>query len=130
MSNIKRTAAIGSVAILSIAGLAASPASAALSDCTSTRPVCLWNDSDWNGTRKTFTSTSGIIYNLTDYGFNDMMSSWANKMSSKDAEWFHDINAQGGSDCMNPVSSVAYVGWTNSDEASSVAVYSNASTCS
>ncbi len=130
MSNIKRTAAIASVAILSIAGLAAAPASAALADCKSTAPVCLWNDSDFNGTRKSFTSAAPTIYNLTNYAFNDMMSSWANKMSSKDAEWFHDINAQGGSDCMNPVSSVAYVGWTNSDEASSLAVYSNATTCS
>lgn len=42
--------------------------------------LCLWHDKDYSGRMLEFKSV-GYWQNLTNYGFNDQMSSWRNRTS-------------------------------------------------
>jgi hypothetical protein len=59
--------------------------------------------------------------NLTDYGFNDEMSSWRNKKNA-DAKWSYDVNGGGTRRCMQAESGATGLGDDN-DEASAVKVF-------
>lgn len=88
----------------------------------------MWADVNFNG-KRLFLGNSPTWKNFTDYAFNDMASSWANRSAARDAEWYYDINLQGDSGCMNVVTSVSSMGWRDNDEASSGIIYSNSSVC-
>jgi len=89
----------------------------ALSDCPSGW-LCLWQDSQFSGRMLQFQST-GTWQNLTNYGFNDLMSSWANKRVY-DSLWAYDANGGSTVRCMDSLSSSSYVGNTDNDKASSI----------
>lgn len=90
------------------------------SDCPSGW-LCLWQDRDYAGRMLQFRST-GSWQNLTDYGFNDEMSSWRNRRSA-DSKWAWHIDGGGTIRCMDSFSSTSYVGSGDNDEASSVRNY-------
>lgn len=89
----------------------------ALSDCPSGW-LCLWAASQFTGRMLQFQST-GSWQNLTNYGFNDVMSSWANKRSF-DSLWAYNVTGGGTVRCMDSLSSSSYVGNTDNDKASSI----------
>ncbi|MEW2121221.1 peptidase inhibitor family I36 protein [Streptomyces sp. NPDC005474] len=101
----------------------ASPA--ALRDC---RPgnFCLWQD-NWSGRMLSWTPSaalcSGFIINLTDFGFNDVASSWANNTDSGPQRYtvdvWHDIGA-GGSRLWTEIAGTSSQFVSENDEASSL----------
>lgn len=83
--------------------------------------LCLFQDKDWEGRMLQFQDT-GSWQNLTDYGFNDAMSSWRNRRSA-DSKWAWHINGNGTRRCMDSHSATSYVGSGDNDEASSIINY-------
>ncbi len=99
----------------------------AFSDCPDDW-VCLWQDRDFRGRMLQFREWQDGWQNLTNYGFNDEMSSWRNR-KNKDARWAWHTNGDGTRRCMNANSSSSYVGNGDNDEASSIRIYSDGSFC-
>lgn len=96
------------------------------SDCPSGW-LCLWEDRDYSGRMLKFQSTM-YWQNLTDYGFNDEMSSWRNRRGY-DSKWAWHTNGGGTRRCMDSYSSSNYVGSGDNDEASSIVNYVSDSYC-
>lgn len=96
------------------------------SDCPSGW-LCLWEDEDYGGRMLQFQST-GYWQNLTDYGFNDEMSSWRNRRAN-DSKWAWNTGGGGTVRCMDSGSSSSYVGSGDNDEASSIRNFLNDSQC-
>ncbi len=101
----------------------ATSAQASESDCPGSR-VCLWNDGNYTNGVKIL---SGSTTQLPD--FHDLMASWKNSYSTQDAKWFYDNNYSGTQRCMNSTSKNPYVGYTDNNEADSVAIYYNNTIC-
>jgi peptidase inhibitor family I36 len=80
----------------------------ALSDCPSGW-VCLWQDGSYSGRMLKWSSSGTAIAHLSDYGFNDEMSSWANKGSHL-ARWWTDASYSGTRHDMPAGSSSAHGG--------------------
>ncbi|WP_055524880.1 peptidase inhibitor family I36 protein [Streptomyces graminilatus] len=97
----------------------ASPA--ALADCGSGQ-FCLWQD-NWSGRMLSWTPSarlcSGFVINLTDFGFNDVASSWADKTQNYTVDVWHDIGA-GGSRLWTELPGTSSQFVTDNDEASSL----------
>lgn len=92
--------------------------------------TCLYDDANYGGRRLQW-SDPGTRINLTDYGFNDKMSSWRNR-NRLDARWFYNVNNFNNlraSRCMNANSSSSYVGYFDNDEASALAIYTDDRAC-
>jgi hypothetical protein len=66
------------------------------------------------------TGCDGIPGNLTDYGFNDMTSSWYNHTNFAPVWVYRDINGVGLLWTMSAQTMVVYVGDANNDKASSL----------
>jgi hypothetical protein len=90
----------------------------AFSDCPSGW-LCLWQDSNYSGRMLKF-HDAGYWQNLTNYGFNDEMSSWRNRRGL-DAKWSYDINGGGTRRCMDAGASASSV--NGNDEASSIKIF-------
>jgi len=96
--------------------------------------VCLWEDADYEGVRLTFTQcdTDGDgdcdWTNLAPLGFNDQMSSWWNA-KPVDARWAYDSSGGGTKRCLQPFTSLNWVGSADNDEASSVKIYKVSTAC-
>lgn len=99
----------------------------AFSDCPDTW-VCLWQDQNYAGRMLQFHDVTTNWQNLTDYGFNDQMSSWRNR-KNKDAKWAWDVGGGGVQRCMNANSSSSYVGSGDNDEASSIRIFGSNTIC-
>lgn len=97
-----------------------------LSDCP-TGWVCLFESANWTG-RLLKWSDPGTRADLSSYGFNDQMTSWANK-GPYDAAWFYNAGFSGTGRCMQPNSTSSYVGATDNDKASSFAIYTDSLAC-
>ncbi len=89
--------------------------------------LCLWHDEGYLGRMLEFQSV-GYWQNLTDYGFNDQMSSWRNR-TSHDAEWSYDINGGGTTRCMASGASAKYVGDGDNDQASAIKIFNTNGLC-
>lgn len=89
--------------------------------------TCLYEHDNFRGRRLQW-SDPGTRVNLPDYGFNDQMSSWINN-NSRDARWFYNHNSSGTTRCMQPNTSVTWVGEPDNDEASSLAIYTDNRAC-
>lgn len=98
-------------------------ANASESDCSASR-VCLWGGQNYTYGVKQLTASNP---NITD--FNDVMSSWKNSITTKDAFWHWDANYVNGGECMNSSSKSAWVGTHNNDELTSVYIYTNTTAC-
>lgn len=99
----------------------------AYSDCPSGW-VCLWDQVGYAG-RMLKWSSPGTRESMGNYGFNDQMSSWANKTGSLDAKWFYDGIESGISRCMNPGTSSSNVGTGDNDKMSGLSIYTNNNAC-
>jgi hypothetical protein len=81
--------------------------------------VCLWQDGGYAGRMLKWSSPGTAVAHLSDYGFNDEMSSWANRGSHL-ARWWVDASYQGTSHNMAAGTSSAHGG---DDQASSFKIY-------
>ncbi|MEU0095087.1 peptidase inhibitor family I36 protein [Kribbella sp. NPDC006257] len=81
--------------------------------------VCLWQDGSYSGRMLKWSSSGTSIAHLSDYGFNDEMSSWANRGSHL-ARWWTDASFNGTHHDMPAGSSAAHGG---GDTASSLKIY-------
>ncbi len=97
-----------------------------LADCPSGW-LCLWDSASFTG-RMLRWSSPGTRDDLSAYGFNDQMTSWANK-TNYDARWFYDAGFAGTARCMQPLTSLSNVGTTDNDKASSIAIYTDGAAC-
>jgi hypothetical protein len=66
--------------------------------------------------------------NLAPMSFNDKMSSWWNA-KSVDARWAYDAGGGGTKRCLQPFTSLNWVGSADNDEASSLKIFKNANAC-
>lgn len=107
-------------------GLQVSLVPMSLSDCPSNW-LCLWADASYTG-RMLRWSDPGTRDDLSAYGFNDQMTSWANK-TNYDGRWFYNAGFTGTTRCMQPHSSAINVGSTDNDKASSIAIYTDGAAC-
>jgi hypothetical protein len=114
-------------------------ASAATNSACASGLVCLWEDANYSGTRVTLSACDvdgdGACdwVNLGPMGFNDTMTSWKNR-KTVDAKWAWDANGGGTVRCMNagsqnPELDDDIFGNGDNDEASSVKIFKNATTC-
>jgi hypothetical protein len=87
--------------------------------------VCIWEKDNFTGRRLQFDDIK--LRNLTDWGFNDKMSSWYNRRGL-DARWYYDINGGGASRCMGDGARAAKLGGDN-DKASSLRIYGSSTAC-
>jgi hypothetical protein len=96
--------------------------------------VCVWEDADFAGTRVAFflcdIDGDGQCdwNNFAPWGFNDMVSSWWNN-KNVDAKWAYDSDGGGIKRCMQPNTQLNWVGSTDNDQASSLKIFKNSSTC-
>ncbi|WP_262064344.1 peptidase inhibitor family I36 protein [Streptomyces sp. STR69] len=92
-----------------------------MADCASGQ-FCLWQD-NWSGRMLSWTPStqlcSGFTINLTDFGFNDVASSWANNTQSYTIDVWHDIG-QGGSRLWTELPGTSSRFVTANDQASSL----------
>jgi hypothetical protein len=96
--------------------------------------VCLWRDAQYLSTRF-MTNTCDLTgdgvcdwYNLIQGGFNDLMSSWKNRMTV-DAKWSFNAGGGGTQLCMNAGSQNPQLSGANNDQASAVKIFTSASAC-
>lgn len=89
--------------------------------------LCLWQDSNYSNRMLQFYDVTSYWQNLTDYGFNDAMSSWRNR-KLKDAKWSYDTNGGGTQRCMESGSSASSLGGDN-DEASAIRIFDSDTIC-
>lgn len=89
--------------------------------------LCLWQDSNYSGRMLQFYDVTSYWQNLTDYGFNDAMSSWRNR-KLRDAKWSYDTNGGGTQRCMESGSSASGLGGDN-DEASAIRIFDSDTIC-
>lgn len=124
-SMYQRLAAIGAaVAVaLSMGVFAPSSAFAAESDCAANQ-ACFWRDASFSGGGKFLTASNP---NLID--FSDVMTSWKNSYTARDAGWYWDANYQGALNCMKHGVKNANVGYHDNDELSSVKIFSSTGVC-
>jgi Peptidase inhibitor family I36 len=85
--------------------------------------LCLFQHANWNGRMLQFRDT-GFWQNLTNYGFNDQMSSWRNRRGF-DARWAEHVGGNGFRRCMATGAAAAYVGDSDNDEASSIKIFTS-----
>jgi hypothetical protein len=96
--------------------------------------VCLWEDANYEGIRITLSQcdTNGDgdcdWTNLAPLNFNDDVSSWWNA-KPVDARWAYDANGGGTKRCLQPFTSLHWVGSADNDEASSLKIFKNANAC-
>ncbi len=94
--------------------------------------LCVFQNANFSGRRLQFNVPGEI--DLTDYGFNDQMSSWWNN-SNVDAKWFFNTGGYGNplnnfsAHCMKASTKNAYVGSGDNDQASSVELYTDNRAC-
>jgi hypothetical protein len=81
--------------------------------------VCLWHDGGYSGRMLKWSDPGTRVPHLSDYGFNDQMSSWANRGSHL-ARWWTDADYNGTHHDMPAGTSEAHGG---GDTASSFAIY-------
>jgi hypothetical protein len=89
--------------------------------------VCLWHDSNYAGRMLQFHDITTYWQNLTDYGFNDEMSSWRNR-KAVDAKWSYDVGGGGTQRCMDAGASASSLGGDN-DEASAIRIFGSSTIC-
>ena len=99
-------------------GVDVSMGPAVFGDCPSGW-VCLWQDGSYSGRMLKWSASGTSIAHLSDYGFNDEMSSWANRGSHL-ARWWTDASFNGTRHDMPAGSSAAHGG---GDTASSLKIY-------
>lgn len=91
--------------------------------------VCLFEHSNFQGRRLQWSDPGTRIRRLSDYGFNDKMSSWINN-SRYDAKWYRNANFDGNTNrgyCMDAGSRSARV--SPNDVASSFAIFTDNRAC-
>jgi hypothetical protein len=101
--------------------------SAATDGVCTTGYVCLWRDAQYVGTR-VMTNICCDWQNLAPFGFNDLMSSWKNRMTV-DAKWSFNAGGGGTQLCMNSGSQNPQLSGANNDQASAVKIFTSASAC-
>jgi hypothetical protein len=89
--------------------------------------VCLWRDAQYLSTR-VMTNVCCDWQNLAPFGFNDLMSSWKNRMTV-DAKWSFNAGGGGTQLCMNSGSQNPQLSGANNDQASAVKIFTSASAC-
>ncbi len=89
--------------------------------------LCLWQDSGYSGRMLQFQDVTSYWQNLTNYGFNDAMSSWRNRTAT-DAKWSCDINGGGTQRCMASGASASSLGGDN-DQASAIRIFGSNGLC-
>jgi hypothetical protein len=105
--------------VLCLAGIA-------YADCDSGK-LCLWADSNYGG--QTVVMTRCCAWDdLSNYGFNNQMSSWRNHRSY-DALWSYGSGGTGTVRCMNGPDSLSYVGAADNDKATSAKLKSVSASC-
>ena len=115
------------VVSIGLATIAVGPAQAVLNDCGS-NAACMWKDTYFTAKRHVI-GNAATWQNFTDFAFNDLASSWANRSSARDTEWYYDVNLQGDSGCMTATHNVDIMGWRDNDEASSAIIYAGLYVC-
>jgi hypothetical protein len=89
--------------------------------------VCLWRDAQYLSTR-VITNVCCDWQNLIQASFNDLMSSWKNRMTV-DAKWSFNAGGGGTQLCMNSGSQNPQLSGANNDQASAVKIFTSASAC-
>jgi hypothetical protein len=108
--------------------------SAATDGVCTTGYVCLWRDAQYLSTRvmTNVCDTTGDALcdwqNLAPFGFNDLMSSWKNRMTV-DAKWSFNAGGGGTQLCMNAGSQNPQLSAANNDQASAVKIFTSATAC-
>ncbi len=119
MRKILATLGVSALMGTSLIAAGTGTAWATLEDCPSGW-ICLWQDGPFvNGRMLKFNAPG--TYHLGDYGFNDQMSSWANK-TSQSACWYEHGDPISGRHGMPAGSSSAVV---NPNDEASVLVIGN-----
>ena len=101
--------------------------------CT-TGYVCLWRDAQYLNTRVMtnvcdFTGDGQCDWqNLILVSFNDVMSSWMNRMTV-DAKWSFNAGGGGTQRCMNAGSQNPQLSAGNNDQASAVKIFMSSAAC-
>lgn len=96
--------------------------------------VCLWENANYTGVRvmtNTCDFTGDGICDWQDlilFSFNDLMSSWKNRMTV-DAKWSFNAGGGGTQRCMNSGSQNPQLSSANNDQASAVKVFTSSSAC-
>jgi hypothetical protein len=96
--------------------------------------VCFWRDAQYLSTRvmTNVCDTTGDALcdwqNLAPIGFNDVMSSWKNRMTV-DAKWSFNAGGGGTQLCMNAGSQNPQLSGANNDQASAFKIFTSASAC-
>lgn len=86
---------------------------------------CFYSDINFGGSRVQFLYCGNVEDNLTNYGFNDVTSSWVNTKGLSlspgyTINVYRDVNAAGGSLWQEPPATASsWVGSANNDQASS-----------
>jgi peptidase inhibitor family I36 len=96
------------------------------STCTSGY-VCLWTDANYTGQKAMFTDCC-VWFNLSLWGFNDVMTSWKNT-KTVDAKWAFNAGGGGTQRCMNSGSQNPQLSGANNDQASSLRVFTTSTAC-
>jgi hypothetical protein len=89
--------------------------------------TCLYDAANFGGRRLQWRDRGQGI-DLSQYGFNDKVSSWRNR-NNVDARWYYAAGFQGQSRCINANTSNAYVGNQDNDQASSLRIYTRSTIC-
>lgn len=92
--------------------------------------TCLYAADRYGGRRLQWRDRNQVI-RLSQYGFNDQMTSWRNR-NSVDARWYYNENRffpYGTSRCMNANTNNSNVGPTDNDKASALRIYGSATAC-
>jgi Peptidase inhibitor family I36 len=92
--------------------------------------VCIWEHAQYEGVRMTTSTCGGPCswVNLALWSFNDVMSSWKNRLTV-DVKWAFNAGGGGTLRCMNAGSQNPVLSGSNNDEASSVKVFASATAC-
>jgi hypothetical protein len=88
---------------------------------------CIFEHANFGGRMLRFRECCRV-QNLTNYGFNDQMSSWHNRLRT-DVYWYYDINGRGTRRCAESGAQVSYVGAADNDEASSINITNSDTRC-
>ncbi len=88
--------------------------------------ICLYENANYGGCRLQFRDRNQCI-NLSNYGFNDKISSVRNQ-SNVDVRLFYGANCSGTSRCLNPGSGIPFLG-SGDNKFSSLWIYTTATAC-
>jgi hypothetical protein len=89
---------------------------------------CIFADAGWEGRMWQFREAN-VTQNLINFGADNQMTSWDNRLPRYDVLWYYGANGGGTRRCADSNSKNSNVGPTDNDKASSIRIVSNDSQC-